>query len=375
MGGHVVGLADESGVIPADITSLADYECHAAACLPEATWLHIREGCERGLALAANRAALDAIRLIPRMLADIAGGSTAIELFGKRHAAPILLAPIAYQRLAHEDGELATVRAACALDTTMIASTLSSVPIEAIAAAGTEAGRELRRPAPPLWFQLYFQQDRERTAALLYRAEAAGCEVIVATVDASIKRSGFQLPPGVTAANLGDAQPQPQSTAPGENILFGTALARQAPTWADLAWLREQTRLPLVIKGILSPDDARRALDHGADGIVVSNHGGRVFDAAPAALAALPAIVEAVGGSAPLLVDGSIRSGTDVARALACGAQGVLVGRPQFHALAVAGMAGVAHMLHILRAELELALALLGCASPAELGRGHILTR
>jgi len=359
-------------VIPGDIASLDDYARHAASRLPEATWRHIEEGSERGLALAANRAALDAVQLVPRMLRDVAEGSTAIELFGARHAAPILLAPVAYQKLAHDDGELATARAAAALETAMIVSTLSSVPIEDVATASAAAARELGTAPPAPWFQLYFQPAREQSLALLRRAEAAGYGVIVVTVDAAMKRAGFPLPPGVTAANLGDAPPAQHEATAGGRILFGTPLARQAPTWADIAWLREQTRLPLVIKGVLSVDDARRSIDHGVDGIVVSNHGGRVFDGAPAGLSALPAIVDAVGSDVPLLVDGSFRSGTDIAKALAFGAKAVLIGRPQFHALAVGGLAGVAHMLHILRAELELALALLGCAAPEEVGSAHI---
>ena len=175
------------------------------------------------------------------------------------------------------------------------------------------------------------------------------------------------------AANLRGLVTGQQQAVPGGNILFGTPLVEAAPRWADIAWLRSQTRLPIVIKGILAADDARLAVDHGMDAIVVSNHGGRVLDGMPAALDVMPALVEAVADSAtPLLLDGGIRSGVDVAKALASGAAAVLIGRPQYHALAVAGMVGVAHMLHILRAEFELALAQLGCSSPAELGARHL---
>ncbi len=359
-------------MLPPDLDGLADYERHAAGLLPGATWRHIQEGSGRGLSLAANRADLDAIALLPRMLVDVRQGSTAIHLLGQRHASPILLAPLAYQRLAHAEGELATVQAACALDVATVLSTLSSVPLEAVAAAAIDAGRQLDRPVPPLWFQLYFQPTRERSLALVRRAEAAGYDAIVVTVDAAMKRSGFVLPPGVTAANLADAPPVPQQAAIGGPILFGTPLIETAPLWDDIAWLRAETRLPLVIKGILSPADARLALEHGMEAIIVSNHGGRVLDGAPSAVAALPAIADLVQGSVPLLLDGGVRSGADIARALALGASAVLIGRPVFHALAVGGMAGVAHMLHLLRAEFELVLAQLGCARPADLGREHI---
>ena len=194
--------------------------------------------------------------------------------------------------------------------------------------------------------------------------------MIVVTVDAAVKRADFMLPPGVAAVNLrgGGQAPQRAEAAGGGGIVFGTPLARNAPTWADIAWLRGETRLPLVIKGLLSPDDARCAVETGMDGIIVSNHGGRVLDGTIAPMAALPAIAEAVGGAVPLLLDGGIRRGTDALKALALGARAVLVGRPQLHALAVAGMPGVVHMLHMLRAELELAMAQTGCATLADIG-------
>ena len=244
----------------------------------------------------------------------------------------------------------------------MVVSTLSSIPLEDIAEAARAAARELGRPAPPpLWFQLYMQPHRDHSAELVRRAEAAGYQALVFTVDASVKRSGFALPPGVEAANLRHMPHLSQSTSPADGaILFGTPLLDAAPTWDDLAWLRATTRLPIVVKGLLSPDDARRAQAHGADAIIVSNHGGRVLDGLAAPLDMLPAMIEAVDDRLPLLLDGGVRHGTDVLKALALGASAVLIGRPQLHALAVAGIAGVAHMLHILRAELELAMAQVG---------------
>jgi 4-hydroxymandelate oxidase len=361
-------MVEHMSGIPADIQSLADYERHAQARMTPETWRHVQDGTGYGLTLDADRRAYD------RRLADLRGGSTAIELFGQHHAAPILLAPVAYQRLVQEEGELATVRAATALGITTILSTLSSVALEEVAAAAAAAAQELARPPVPLWFQLYFQEDRAATLPLVRRAEAAGYSAIVFTVDAAVKRAGFQLPPGVDAANLRGTPPQRQSTTQGA-ILFGTPLTEDAPRWDDLAWLRAQTSLPLIVKGLVAPEDALRAVECGADGIIVSSHGGRVLDGMPAAIDLLPSIRAAVGPSLPLLVDGGVRAGTDVAKALALGAQAVLVGRPQMHALAVGGFAGVAHMLHMLRGELELAMAQLGCRDVAVLDRGYLFER
>ena len=359
-------------LIPADIENVADYERHAADRLPEASWRHIQSGSGPELTLASNRRAFDRIGLLPHVLQDVRGGSTAIELLGQPHATPILLAPLAYLRLAHPEGELAVVRAAAALGIGGIVSTLSSVSLEDIATAAAAAARELERPAPPLWFQLYFQDARDHSLSLIRRAEAAGYQAIVITVDAAMKRAGFTLPPGVEAANLRGMAISQQSAVPGGHILFGTPLVEAAPRWEDIAWLRTQTRLPIVIKGIMRTDDARLAVEHGMDAIVVSNHGGRVLDGMPSALDVLPAIADALGSSTPLLIDGGVRSGTDALKALASGARAVLIGRPQFHALAVAGMVGVAHMLHMLRAELELGMAQLGCKRPSELSRDHL---
>ncbi len=360
--------------IPAEIRSLTDYERRARDHLPPEIWAHIQSGADLGKSLVANRAQFDRHRFVPSMLRDLRGGSTALDLFGQRHAAPILLAPVAYHRLAHEAGEIATISAATALDTTMIVSTLASLPIEDIADAARTAAASLGKKAPPpLWFQLYFQPDRDFTLHLVRRAEAAGYGVIVVTVDAAIKRSEFTLPPGVEAVNLRGAPRLTQrASATSGGIVFGTPLADTAPTWSDIDWLRANTRLPIVLKGLLSPEDAKTACAHGADGIIVSNHGGRVLDNLISPLEALPRMIDAVEDDIPFLIDSGFRNGTDIVQALALGARAVLIGRPQLHALAVAGMPGVAHMLHILRAELELAMAQLGCASLNQIGP-HIL--
>jgi 4-hydroxymandelate oxidase len=306
-------------------------------------------------------------------MADLRGGNTKLNLFGREHASPLLLAPLAYQRLAHSEGELAVVRAATALETGMIVSTLASVTLEAIAEAAHDAARQLGKPMPPLWFQLYLQPERTHSQALVRRAEAAGYEAIVLTVDAAIKPTGINLPAGIEAANLAGMPLVRQTTLPGERILLGTPLADAAPRWEDLAWLREATRLPVLVKGMLLGDDAAQAVAMGADGLIVSNHGGRVLDGLPSAIDVLASVGAATAAKVPLLVDGGVRTGSDVVKALALGAAAVLVGRPQMHALAVAGMAGVAHALHLLRTETEAVMAQLGCRDVQAIGPERLI--
>lgn len=352
--------------IPADIRCAADYERHAIHHIAAQAWQHIQSGADQNLTLAHNRAALDALRLVPQPVADLRHAHTRIELLGQTLASPLLLAPVAYQRLVHPEGELATVRAAMALQTGMVVSTLSSFTLEEIAQAGQAAATEMGH-STPRWFQLYMQPAREHSLQLIRRAEAAGYTAIVWTVDASIKRSGFALPHGVEAANL-RGMPSTQHTPPLLGpILFGTPLIQQIPTWDDLRWLRAQTQLPIIVKGILSPAQAQQAVDLGADALVVSNHGGRVLDGVVSPIEVLPAIAQAVQGQVPLLLDSGVRHGTDVVKALALGASAALIGRPQLYALATAGLVGVAHLLHLLRAELELTMAQLGCATVADI--------
>lgn len=352
--------------IPADIRCAADYERHAIHHIEAQAWQHIQSGADQNLTLSHNRAALDALRLVPQPVADLRHAHTRIELLGQTLASPLLLAPVAYQRLMHPEGELATVRAAMALQTGMVVSTLSSFTLEEIAQAGQAAATEMGH-STPRWFQLYMQPAREHSLQLIRRAEAAGYTAIVWTVDASIKRSGFALPHGVEAANL-RGMPSTQHTPPLLGpILFGTPLIQQIPTWDDLRWLRAQTQLPIIVKGILSPAQAQQAVDLGADALIVSNHGGRVLDGVVSPIEVLPAIAQAVQGQVPLLLDSGVRHGTDVVKALALGASAALIGRPQLYALATAGLVGVAHLLHLLRAELELTMAQLGCATVADI--------
>ena len=292
--------------IPADIRCAADYERHAIHHIEAQAWQHIQSGADQHLTVAHNRAALDALRLVPQPVADLQHAHTRIELLGQTLASPMLLAPVAYQRLVHPEGELATVRAAMALQTGMVVSTLSSFTLEEIAQAGQAAAAEMGH-STPRWFQLYMQPAREHSLQLVRRAEAAGYTAIVWTVDASIKRSSFPLPHGVEAANL-RGMPTTQHTPPLLGpILFGSPLMQQVPVWDDLRWLRAQTQLPIIVKGILSPAQAKLAVELGADALIVSNHGGRVLDGVVSPIEVLPVIAQAVGGRVPLLLDSGVR--------------------------------------------------------------------
>jgi 4-hydroxymandelate oxidase len=351
------------------VVSLADHEAHARQRLDPNAWAYFAGGAGDELTLADNRAAWDRLRLLPRVLAPPAGGHTRSTLLGRPLAHPILLAPIAYQRMAHPDGELAVAHAAAAQEAGMVVSTQASQPLEAIARAmNSDPARG------PLWFQLYLQHDPGFNRALIRRAEAAGFEALVLTVDAPChgardreRRAGFRLPPGVSAVNLASLPAPPaRPLQAGQSALFD-GLLHQAPTWMDVAWLLAETRLPVLLKGVLHPADARQAAGMGVGGLIVSNHGGRTLDTAVSTANALPAVVEAVAGGLPVLVDGGIRRGTDVLKALALGASAVLVGRPYVFGLANAGALGVAHVIRLLRDELEIAMALCGCASLAEL--------
>ena len=354
--------------IPPGLVTLADHEQHARTQLDDNAWAYFSGGAADEISLRANRSAWDALPLWPRVLRPLAGGHTRVPLLGRTLAHPILLAPVAFQRMAHPDGELAMAYAAAALGAGVVLSTQASVSVERVAQAVLpDPGRG------PLWFQLYLQPDRGFTQALVQRAEAAGYEALVLTVDAPTsgvrdreRRAGFRLPPGVGPVNLAGLQaPASSPLSPGQSALFD-GLLHHAPTWDDIAWLQSITRLPVLLKGVLHPADARQAVSVGAAGLIVSNHGGRTLDTAPATATALPRVVQAVGGAVPVLVDGGIRRGTDVLKAMALGASAVLVGRPAVWGLANAGAAGVAHVLRLLRDELEVAMALTGCATLAE---------
>lgn len=336
---------------------LSDYERLAEQHLDANAWAYFSGGSADELTVRWNRQAFDNLKLLPHVLRGGEAIDTRITLLGKNYTHPIFIAPVAHQKLAHNDGECATAAAAQALEAGMILSSLANTPMEAVAAAG----------ATCRWFQLYFQSTREATLKLVRRAEAAGFEALVVTVDAPVNgirnrehRVAFHLPPGVFAANLPDGDDSADAGGDGNERNKLERLMIAAPRWADIAWLKTSTNLPIIIKGILAPDDAVEAINSGVAAIIVSNHGGRTLDTVPATIEILPAIAQAVSGRLPLMLDGGIRRGTDVVKALALGASAVLIGRPVVYGLSVAGAFGVAHVLRLLRDELEIAMALTG---------------
>ncbi len=348
---------------PLDLLTLPDLAQAADARLGPAARAFFNGGAGDEVTLRDNLAAWQALRLWPRVLRPLAGGHTRVTLADRELAHPILLAPVAHQRLAHAEGEWASALAAAAQGAGYVLSTQSNIPMEQIAdAVLPEPGRG------PLWFQLYWQADRGFNRTLVQRAERAGCEAIVLTVDAPVqgardreRRAGFALPPCLRAVHLQDVPAPP--AAPGT---YCAGLPAQAPTWDDVAWLRTQTRLPMWLKGVLHPTDARLAQSLGVAGLMVSNHGGRTLDGAPPTARALPLVRAAVGQALPLIVDGGLRRGTDVLKAIALGANAVMIGRPVVHALATGGAPGVARMIRLLRDELEMAMALTGCRTLAD---------
>jgi 4-hydroxymandelate oxidase len=349
-----------------------DFEDLARRHLPADAWDYFAGGAGDEVTLRENRDAFGRVRLLGRVLRDVSGRSTATTLLGQPVSLPVMLAPVAMQKLAHDDGEVATARAAAAAGALMIVSTLATVSLEEVA----------RRAAGPRWFQLYIYKDRGVTADLVRRAEDAGCGALVLTVDGQVwgrrdrdQRSGFTLPPGMTLANLASAgYDRVPAGGDGSGIAaYAASLLDDSIDWNDLADLVASTRLPVVVKGVLHPDDARLAVAHGAAGVFVSNHGGRQLDGSPATMDVLGAVVDAVDGRAEVYLDGGVRRGTDVVKALALGARAVAVGRPVIWALGAGGQRGVAHMLNLLREEFDNAMALCGARAPSELSRSLLV--
>lgn len=332
-----------------------EYAAHAKSRLSDEVWRYLHDGDE-----GRNQRALREWNVLPRPLADVRGGNTRINLFGESLDHPMVLAPVAYQRLFHVDGEAGSAAAAAAQGGQMMVSSLASQPFAEI----VQAAAAVEGPAP--WFQLYWQGSRDATSRLLDRALSAGLSTVVFTIDAPVKRATLVLPAGVSAVNL-DADESRYTLPPGASEVFDYWMA-QAPTWNDVAWLRKRLGdRVLLLKGVLHPDDAGRAVAYGCDGIVVSNHGHRVLAAAPAGARALERIVCRIAGRVPLLFDGGARSGTDAFIAIALGASAVMIGRPAIWGLAAEGALGVARVIRLLRDELEMAMALAGCARIAHI--------
>ena len=351
-----------------EILNLHELEQLARARLPQMAWDYYASGSDDERALRRNCEAFAEIALHYRVLVDVARRELATTVLGQSVAMPVIVAPTAFHRLAHEDGELASVRGAGDAGTIFVLSTLSNTPVEQVVAAA----------AGPVWFQLYVYKDRGATEALVRRVEAAGCRALVITVDAPLLgrrerdvKNRFALPPGLEIANLHAAGYARLPPASGDSGLaaYVAELLDPGLTWDAIGWLRSVTKLPVLVKGIVRADDARRAIAAGAAGVVVSNHGGRQLDASPATIDVLARVADAVAGGGEVLLDGGVRRGTDVVKALALGARAVLVGRPVLWGLAAAGRAGVAAALAVLHRELDLAMALCGCPDIASITR------
>jgi len=336
--------------------TLDDFEAAAREKLPHMVYEFLAGGAGDEATLRWNRESYARLLLRPRMLEDVSTIDMHVKLFGDEHPMPLLLAPVAYQRLVHDGGEAESARGAASAGVTFVMSTASNCAVEEVASSGAR-----------LWLQLYLQNDRDVTRDLLARAEAAGVRALCLTVDTPVlgtrnrqARANFSVPPEL---------PTPHLDAAGRDRLSIVSGRREAITWKDVDWLAATTKLPVLLKGILTAEDAERGLMHGAAGIVVSNHGARNLDTVPATIDALPEVVDRVAGRVPILVDGGIRRGTDIVKAIASGANAVLVGRPYVYGLACDGAEGVARVIAILREEFETAMALLGCASLAEVDR------
>ncbi len=329
------------------LVNLFDFEKLAAEKMSPFAYEYVASGAADEVTLGWNRQAFDKIKLNPSVLTDTSQLDTSMTLFGETMAYPILIAPTAYHKIMHPEGEVATARGAGMASTTYIISSYTTTPLEEIAQAATH----------PLWFQMYVRDDREKTKEIIQKAESLGCKALIITVDTPVagvrnreQRINFKLP----------------DTLHGPYIL-DQPIQRKPLTWADMAWIVSFAKIPVLLKGILNPDDAEKAIQIGAAGIVVSNHGGRNLDTVPATIEALPRIAHKVNKRIPILMDGGIRRGTDVLKALALGANAVLIGKSICFALGCGGAEGVSKVLTILQTEFDQAMALVGKARIGEI--------
>jgi lactate 2-monooxygenase len=402
---YAAGVSGRRPRVPTDATMLEE---RAREAMSAEAFAYVAGGAGTGATMRANRAAFDRWRIVPRMLRDVAERDTSVELFGRTLPSPFLIAPIGVLEMAHREAERAVARAVRDLGLPMIYSNQASVPMEEVTEILGDA---------PRWFQLYWSTRAELVESFAARAEACGCEAIVVTLDTTmlgwrtrdldlgwlpfLRGMGiaqYTSDPVFTrllSEPMDSGQPEPKPSLAALRVLiqltrnypgpflgalrsgraraavqrFVQIYSRPSLTWADLPFLRERTSVPILLKGVLHPDDARRAVDEGMDGIVVSNHGGRQVDGAIATLDALPPIVEAVDGRIPVLLDSGIRSGADIFKALALGARAVLLGRPHVYGLALAGEDGVREVVTNFMADFDLTMGLAGCRSVGEIGR------
>src|SRR5262245_14216016 len=361
-------MAAPSGSATNVPVNLHEYEPLARAALSEMAWDYMAGGGGDEHTLAWNRERLNATRILPRVLRDVSAVDTRLTLLGLSLPHPVLLSPAGFQRLFHPEGELATARGAGAAGALCTLSTPATTSLEDVAGVAKA----------PLWFQLYVQRDRDFTLELVKRAEAHGYRAIVLTADTPVlgardreQRRQLELPPGMELPNLrglAGRSGEPTFEHGSRNPFLDPSL-----TWKDVEWLARATKLPVVVKGVLHPDDARLALDHGAAAVGVSNHGGRNLDTVPATIDVLPAIADAVAGRVPILFDGGVRRGVDLVKALALGATAAMIGRPYLWGLAAFGAEGVTRVVHLLVTELEMAMAQCGAASLAAIHREMVI--
>jgi lactate 2-monooxygenase len=369
---YMAGLQDALPELPTDLTRL---EALAEERLPSTSFAYVAGSAGSESTARANRAAFEAWRIVPRMLCDVTASDMSVTVLGTAMPAPLALAPVGVLSIVHPDGESAAARAAASLGVPMVVSTAASTTLEDVAEASGDG---------PRWYQLYWPKDHELAASFLERAAAAGYRALVVTLDTHMlgwrprDLDGAFLPflRGVGNQNYfadpvflrGLGGPVDDQSLGPAVLQWASTFADPTLTWDDLTFLREHWDGPIALKGIQHPDDARRAVDAGMDGVVVSNHGGRQVDGAIASLDALPAIAEAVGDRVDVLFDSGVRTGADVVKPLALGARAVLLGRPYVYGLGLAGEAGVRHVLRCVLAELELTMALAGVTRPGELG-------
>ncbi|WP_312051229.1 alpha-hydroxy acid oxidase [Acinetobacter schindleri] len=353
--------------IPAYLQTIADYEMEAKKHLSNMVWDYLQGGSMDEVSVRDNLQQFQDIQLLPRMLKDLSQGSTEIEIFGQKFPHPIFLAPIGHQQQFHPEAETASALAAEVMGSNIILSTFTNTDM-----------RALKQDNPRKWFQLYWQGDREKSLALVKMAEAHHYTALVITVDSPHtgirdreRRAFFHLPKDMQHPHTPAHIPLPELKEGDHPVFHG--LMKIAPTWEDIAWMVKQTYLPVILKGIVHPQDAQLAIQHGVKGLIISNHGGRVLDTCISPLIALQLIKKVVPADFPLLYDGGIRRGSDVFKAIALGASAVLVGRPYIYGLATAGALGVAHVIKILKEEFEITMALMGTATVAEIQPGCVL--
>ena len=350
--------------IPNDLVSLKDYDRYAKERMDLNSLAYVCSGAGDEVTYRKNEESFQEIYLEANTLEDLSGANTKIELFGQTYENPIFLAPVAYQKLVDINGEIATVQGANAMNCCMCVSSFSSSTLEDISSVSSS----------PLWFQLYIQPEMSLNLELIKKAEKLGYKALVITIDAPIsgirnveQRFGFSLPNDVSAVNINNPF---QSNNQYENVFD---IVKNLPTWKDIEFIKNSTNLPVILKGITSVSYAKKALEIGVDGIVVSNHGGRTLDTLAPSIKVLPKIAKEINGKIPILFDGGIRRGTDIIKAIALGADAVMIGRPIMYGLATAGALGVAHTLKILKEELEIAMIFTGCKDIESLKKVDII--